>query len=120
MVVVEMREDAFDEVFELVDEVKKLDKKRRMVMCELEDAVYDCYEASKDDEYSESEDQYEDIDDLQKEERSDINLRRARNMRRAQMRNMRTHNNEYDNSEQAQNYHYHSNMRRRNRMGQYM
>lgn len=48
MIVIEMREAAYDKAFELLDEIKDLGKKKKMAICELEDAIWECYEASKD------------------------------------------------------------------------
>ena len=57
MVVIEMRDAAYDNAFELLDEAKHSAKETKLTLCELEDAMYDCYEASKenkeDDEYEE-------------------------------------------------------------------
>jgi hypothetical protein len=57
MVVIEMRDAAYDNAFELLDEAMHSAKKTKLTLCELEDAMYDCYEASKenkeDDEYEE-------------------------------------------------------------------
>ncbi len=47
MVIIEMKEAAYNKAFDLLDEAGELDKKRKMVLCELEDAIYECYEASK-------------------------------------------------------------------------
>lgn len=55
MVVIEMRDDAFDNAFELLDEAKLNAKKTKLVLCELENAMYDCYETSKE-EHGEQED----------------------------------------------------------------
>jgi hypothetical protein len=49
MVVIEMRDAAYDTAFELLDEAKHSAKKTKLTLCELEDAMYDCYEASKED-----------------------------------------------------------------------
>lgn len=48
MIIIETKEAAYDRVFGLMDEIKEMDRKKKMVMCELEDAIYDCYESSKD------------------------------------------------------------------------
>ncbi|WP_173431802.1 hypothetical protein [Sharpea azabuensis] len=74
-----MRDAAYNKLFGLVDEVKELDKKKRIVMCELEEAVYDCYEASKNDEdYEEGdEDLYEDHFEKDDEE-FEMNFRNKR------------------------------------------
>lgn len=66
MVVIEMRDAAYDTAFDLLEEAKHSAKKTKLTLCELEDAMYDCYEASKE---NENED-YE-----QGEEDTDMNLR---------------------------------------------
>ena len=52
-----MRDSAYDAAFDLLEEAKHSAKKTKLTLCELEDAMYDCYEASKenkeDDEYEE-------------------------------------------------------------------
>lgn len=57
MVVIETRDAAYDNAFELLDEAMHSAKKTKLTLCELEDAMYDCYEASKEnkesDEYDE-------------------------------------------------------------------
>lgn len=53
MVMIEMREAAQERAFELIDELNELGKEKKMVMCELEDTLYDCFEGSKDEESSE-------------------------------------------------------------------
>lgn len=52
-----MRDAAYDTAFELLEEAKHSAKKTKLTLCELEDAMYDCYEASK-----EEHDDYEDED----------------------------------------------------------
>ena len=47
MVMIEMRDSAYDMAFELLEEAKHSAKKTKLTLCELEDAMYDCYEASK-------------------------------------------------------------------------
>lgn len=47
MVVIEMRDAAYDTAFDLLEEAKHSAKKTKLTLCELEDAMYDCYEASK-------------------------------------------------------------------------
>lgn len=55
MVVIEMRDAAYDTAFELLDEAKHSAKKTKLALCELEDAMYDCYEASKEEDYEDYE-----------------------------------------------------------------
>ena len=112
--IIEMREAAYDKAFSLLDEIKDLGKKKKMALCELEDAIYECYEASKDkgdDEYEEETPEWED-------ESSDIDFRGRRGMRR--MRGMR-HDEMDDESMQMRGYRSsRSGMRmRRNRYGRY-
>lgn len=53
MIVIEMRDAAYDIAFDLLDEAKHNAKQTTLTLCELEDAMYECYEASKDEsEYS--------------------------------------------------------------------
>lgn len=47
MVVIEMRDAAYETAFELINEAKHDVKKTKLTLCELENAIYDCYEASK-------------------------------------------------------------------------
>ena len=47
MVIFELRDSAYDAAFELLEEAKHSAKKTKLTLCELEDAMYDCYEASK-------------------------------------------------------------------------
>lgn len=76
MVIIEMREAAYDKAFGLLDEIKDLGKKKKMAICELEDAIWECYEASKDKE-TESDSE---------EDNTDMEYRRRSGMRRRSMR----------------------------------
>ena len=51
-----MREAAQDKAFDLIDEVHDLDRQKKMVMCELEDTLYDCFEDPKYDDKESKED----------------------------------------------------------------
>lgn len=51
--VIEMREAAQNKAFELLDELHDLGHQKKMVLCELEDTLYDCFEDSKEEEESE-------------------------------------------------------------------
>lgn len=42
-----MRDAVYDTAFDLLDEAKLNAKKTKLTLCELENAMYDCYEASK-------------------------------------------------------------------------
>ena len=46
MVMIEMRDEAYDVAFDLLEEAKHSAKKTKLTLCELEDAMYDCLEAS--------------------------------------------------------------------------
>lgn len=109
--IIEMREAAYEKAFGLLDELKELGKQKKMVMCELEDALYECYESSKqNDEYSGDEYDDEDRD-------TELNLRSSRGMRR----NMRMrHDDEHDEEMDMRAYRRSSGMRRRNRMGRFI
>lgn len=53
MVVIEMREAAKERAFDLVDELHELGHEKKMILCELEDTLYDCFETPNDDEEEE-------------------------------------------------------------------
>lgn len=59
MVMIELRDSAYDYAFELVDKAKDSAKKTKLALCELEDAMYECYEATKE--------EHEDYDDEEPE-----------------------------------------------------
>lgn len=108
MLIVELREAIYNKAFDLMDEVKEHGKATKMAICALEDALYECYEASKDEwereDYSEDPENYD--------EKSEMKLRRYR-------RNMRNNedmiNNDMDYSMRSNR---HTGMRmRRNRIG---
>ena len=50
MVMIEMREAAQEKALDLVDELHDLGHQKKMILCELEDTLYDCFEASKEEE----------------------------------------------------------------------
>lgn len=62
MVVIEMRDAAYDKAFELLEEAKHSTKKTKLTLCELEDAMYDCYEASKEEHESYEDEEYPELD----------------------------------------------------------
>lgn len=97
MMVIEMREAAYEKAFELMDEVKQYGKKQKMVLCALEDALYECYEASKDEDedWDSSNDEYEDRMDFDfPSDRDDMNYKYSHGMRnyRGMRRNERGYN----------------------------
>lgn len=61
MVVVEMREAAQEKALDLVDELHDLGHQKKMVLCELEDTLYDCFEGSEEDEKEDSTDEGTDL-----------------------------------------------------------
>jgi hypothetical protein len=77
--VIELRKAAQDKAFELLDEIKDLGHQKKMVLCELEDALYECFESS--------EEEYEDY-----EKDPEMEFRR----RRSYKYGMRKHDREYD------------------------
>lgn len=46
MVMIEMKDNAFEAAFDLLDEAKLNAKKTKLTLCELENAMYECYETS--------------------------------------------------------------------------
>ena len=66
MMVIEMRKAAQDRAFGLLEEIKELGHQKKMVLCELEDALYECFESS--------EEEYEDYD---KEPEMEFSRRRS-------------------------------------------
>ena len=50
MVIYEMREASRDKAFDLIDELHELGHHKKMILCELEDTLYDCFDTSKEDE----------------------------------------------------------------------
>lgn len=115
MMIIEMREAAYDKAFGLLDEIKDLGKKKRMVLCELEDAIYECYEASKD-----SKEEYEEYTpESESETASDMDYRRRNAYRSAMRHNMHEYDDE-DEDMQMRGYRRRSGMRMRgNRQGRY-
>ena len=61
MMVIEMREAAQNKAFELLDELHDLGHQKKMVLCELEDTLYDCFEDSKEEESEEKSDEGTDL-----------------------------------------------------------
>ena len=53
MVMIEMRDSVYDTAFDLLDEAKLNAKKTKLTLCELENAMYDCYESTKEEKDSE-------------------------------------------------------------------
>jgi hypothetical protein len=55
MVMIEMKDSLYDTAFDLLDEANLNIKKTKLTLCELENAMYDCYESIKEEENSEDE-----------------------------------------------------------------
>lgn len=47
MVMIEMKDSLYDTAFDLLDEAMLNAKKTKLTLCELENAMYDCYESIK-------------------------------------------------------------------------
>lgn len=92
MMVIELRNEAYNVAFDLLDEAKQNAKKNKLILCELEDAMYDCLDASKEEDYMEPEMElrsrrgyrhdehygvYDDEDDMRMRMRSAMRRRRA-------------------------------------------
>ena len=95
MMVIEMR-DAKERVFDLLEEIKDLGHRKKVALCELEDALYECFESEDKD--------YED------DERTDRNYRRSRTYRRRM--SMRDRDEEYDDEMPEERRHHDMRMRR--------
>ena len=101
MMVIEMREAAREKAFDLVEELHELGHEKKMVLCELEDTLYDCFEDSKDDK-----------EDEKSEEGTDLGFKSKYNRHYA-MRN-------FNDEDEDTHHSYRRNMRmRRNRMGRF-
>lgn len=61
MVMIEMREAAQEKALDLVDELHDLGHQKKMILCELEDTLYDCFETPKDEEDTERTDEGTDL-----------------------------------------------------------
>ena len=101
MVVIEMREAAQERALELIDELHDLGHEKKMILCELEDTLYDCFETPKD----------EKEDEERSDEGTDLGFKR-----RYAMRNF----NEDDDRDTEKLHHYRRMRMRRNRMGRYV
>jgi hypothetical protein len=109
MMVIEMREAAQDKAFELIDEMKDLGRQKKMVMCELEDTLYDCFEGSKEDEEEEP----------KTDEGTDLGFKKSMYNRHYAMRNFEDDEDEKEDM-RMRAYRRNRAMRmRRNRMGRY-
>lgn len=105
MMVIEMREAAQEKALDLIDEMKDLGRQKKMVLCELEDTLYDCFEEPKGDEEHEP-----------SEEGMDLGFKSRYNRHYA----MRNFSDEYDRDMYTPHmYRRYSTHMRRNRMGRY-
>jgi len=101
MMVIEMREAAREKAFDLVEELHELGHEKKMVLCELEDTLYDCFEDSKED----------DMESEKSDEGTDLGFKSKYNRHYA-MRN-------FDDDEDTHRQYRRSMRMRRNRMGRY-
>lgn len=103
--VIEMREAAQDKAIELIDELHDLGHQKKMVLCELEDTLYDCFEDSKE------------SDDKDTDEGTDLGFKKDLYNRHYAMRNFNGDEDDKDMSMRA--YRRRSMRMRRNRMGRF-
>lgn len=103
MMVIEMREAAKDKAFGLLEEIKDLGHKKKLALCELEDALYECFE--KEDEREEE------------DEESEVNYRRGRGYR-SRKSYMREHG-DYEDDDEYEMEKYPKHYRRSMRMRRY-
>ena len=85
--VIELRKAAQDKAFELLDEIEDLGHQKKMVLCELKDALYECFESS--------EEEYEDY-----EKEPEMDFRRRDSYRYGTRKGMK--NRDYDDYEDMQ------------------
>lgn len=97
MMVIEMRKAAKERAFDLVEESHEIGHEMKMVLCELEDALYDCFEDSEEEKEEKS------------DEGTDLGFKSKYNRHYA-MRN-------FDDEDEDEPHHYRRAMRmRRSRM----
>ena len=96
MVMIELRDEAYDIAFDLLEEAKHSAKKTKLTLCELEDAMYDCLEASDEKEDYEPEMDFRSRRDYRHEEHygvhddeDDMRMRSRMGRRRSGMRRSR-------------------------------
>lgn len=125
MIIIETRQAAKDKAFDLIDEIEDLGYKKKMALCELKETLYDCFESSEEDEdeYDESEDRYEPVEES--DEDQDIDFRRRgsyRYNRNYAMRSgMRSHDVDDMDMRNSRAYRRRAmRMRRRDRMGRFV
>ena len=125
MIIIETRQAAKDKAFDLIDEIEDLGHKKKMALCELKETLYDCFESSEEDEdeYDESEDRYEPVEES--DEDQDIDFRRRgsyRYNRNYAMRSgMRSHDVDDMDMRNSRAYRRRAmRMRRRDRMGRFV
>ncbi len=108
MMVFEMREAAREKAFDLLDETKDLDRQRKMVLCELEDALYECFEDLKEEDEEESREETD--------EGTDLGFKDKYSHRYA----MRNFDKDEDMDRQMHSYRRRAMRMRRNKMGRYV
>ena len=104
-----MREAAQDKAFELLDEMKDLGRQKKMIMCELEDTLYDCFEGSEEDEKEE---------EPKSDEGTDLGFKNSMYNRHYAMRNFE--GDEDNEMSEMRDYRRRAMRMRRNRMGRYV
>ena len=95
MMIIETR-DAKERVFDLLEEIEDLEHRKKVALCELEDALYECFE---------SEDK-----DYKDDKKIDGNYREGRAYRRRM--SMRNRDEEYDDEMPEERRHHDMRMRR--------
>lgn len=85
---IEMRKAAQDKAFDLLEEVKELGHKKKMVLCELEDTLYECFESTDNDDENEY-DREDEYTPFEEEQDMDVDYRKRGGYRYGSRRNMR-------------------------------
>lgn len=113
MMIIEARQAAKDKAFDLIDEIKDLDRKKKIVFCELEETLYDCFESSEDEDDEEVESEYESGEG--EDQNVDFRKYTAYKHDRKFLHGMR-----HDDDDSHQYRRRAMRMRRRNRMGRFV
>jgi hypothetical protein len=114
--IIETRQAAKDKAFDILDEIKDLDRKKKMAICELEETLYECFESSDEDEYEDEE--FESEHESDEEDDRDMDFRNRKSYRAGRLHQMRKEDEEDDKYSSYKRRQMR--MRRRNRMGRFV
>lgn len=116
MMVIYMKNIAYEKAFDLIDELKEMCHEKKRVIFDLEKTIRQCLEYGKEDEYSDLEDYDNDLDDDLYDDDDNVNSSERRNevgRRHSQKRDIRY----YEENEEPRRR---SNMPRKRRVGRFV